>query len=261
MGGLGGDETSVFGYTDKDGRVTAAAPTTGLVGFSVTKTGYYLTTGQHDFSKSEHGRWQPWNPTVEAVLKRIVNPVPLFAKNLQTQIPVYDKPVSFDLMEGDWLAPYGKGIAGDFVFTVSRQGPSWNDHEAKLRLAFSNEGDGIQAVFARSRPGSELQLAHHAPAEGYQSELVLKRWWHPGVGNRSENRNDQNYWFRVRAKDNRALYGKIHGDIVFYAGHPNKPAGLQFTYYLNPDGTRNVEFDSKRNLFRNLKPPEEVRSP
>jgi hypothetical protein len=39
-----------------------------------------------------------------------------------------------------------------------------------------------------------------------------------------------------------AFYGKIYRDIGRY----------HFTYCLNPDGTRNVEFDPRRNLFPRL---------
>ena len=40
----------------------------------------------------------------------------------------------------------------------------------------------------------------------------------------------------------KAWYGKIYGDF------------FDMVYYLNPDGTRNVEFDPKRNLFKSAKP-------
>jgi len=39
----------------------------------------------------------------------------------------------------------------------------------------------------------------------------------------------------------KALYGKIYGDF------------FDMVYYLNPDGTRNIEYDPKRNLFKPAK--------
>ena len=50
-------------------------------GYSVEKTGYYPVR-QHSYSAEApvHGKWQPWNPTIEVVLKRIKNPVPMYAK-------------------------------------------------------------------------------------------------------------------------------------------------------------------------------------
>jgi hypothetical protein len=52
-----------------------------------------------------------------------------------------------------------------------------------------------------------------------------------------------NYYFRVRSKKGgQALYGKIYG--FFRSGTYGKPTGphIEFTYYLNPDWTNNVEF-------------------
>jgi hypothetical protein len=47
-----------------------------------------------------------------------------------------------------------------------------------------------------------------------------------------------------------AHYGKIYGDF------------MQFKYYLNPTpNDRNIEFDPKRNLLKNLKAMEQVREP
>jgi hypothetical protein len=47
----------------------------------------------------------------------------------------------------------------------------------------------------------------------------------------------------------RAEYGKIYGPVEITAGSEGKWI-LSFTYYLNPDGTRNLEFDPKNNLFK-----------
>jgi hypothetical protein len=47
-----------------------------------------------------------------------------------------------------------------------------------------------------------------------------------------------------------ALYGKIYGDF------------MHFSYYLNPTpNSRNVEFDPKRNLSKNLSNMEGVSEP
>ncbi len=47
-----------------------------------------------------------------------------------------------------------------------------------------------------------------------------------------------------------AHYGKIYGDF------------MQFSYYLNPTpNDRNVEFDPKQNLLKNLKSDEGVSAP
>jgi hypothetical protein len=60
----------------------------------------------------------------------------------------------------------------------------------------------------------------------------------------------------VRDKEGKvvsALYGKIHGDFRWFIGARAPKSGLAFTYYLNPDGTRNIEYDPKRNLLKSTK--------
>jgi hypothetical protein len=48
---------------------------------------------------------------------------------------------------------------------------------------------------------------------------------------------------------------------LYAIGTANHPKVL-FTYYLNPTpNDRNMEFDPKQNLFKDLKPMEEVKDP
>ena len=83
-------------------------------------------------------------------------------------------------------------------------------------------------------------------------------------------RDDQNFFFRVRSETDdegnitSALYGKIHGEILFTIGTLRNPkkSSLSFTYYLNPDhNDTNLEFDLEKNLFKGLNSLEEVRAP
>ena len=76
----------------------------------------------------------------------------------------------------------------------------------------------------------------------------------------------QKYFFRVRTKKDdqgkivSALYGKIYGDINFDFFSPKTI--VAFTYYLNPElNSRNMEFDPKQNLFKNLPSLEQVSAP
>jgi hypothetical protein len=73
------------------------------------------------------------------------------------------------------------------------------------------------------------------------------------------------YFYRVRAvkQDGKivsARYGKM-GNINFDV--INSPTAIiNFTYYLNPEpNSRNMEFDPKRDLFKNLKDSEQVSAP
>lgn len=243
------------GMTDGRGQFSATGGTTWGVYYGARKPGYYITTNcKYEFrGEPQGGRWQPWNPALTVVLKKIINPVPMYAKRVRTEIPVENAPVGFDLMEADWVTPHGKGRVSDLVFHLTRRFASEKDYEVTLHLGFSNDGDGIQTVLAPPfLEGSWLRLPRYAPTEGYEPR------WEQTHSYRQppQERREHNYFFRVRTqladgKPQKSLYGKIHGDICV-AGYGTPKTLVMFTYYLNPDGTRNMEYDPKRNLFKNV---------
>jgi len=265
-GGWGTRDLTHKGATGSDGTFTASDQSGGAATLYVTKPGYYKTvTDYYVFKEKKGGRWEPWNPTVEMILKPIVNPIPMYARKLDTvQIPVVGKPVGFDLMESDWVAPHGKGKVSDLLFTLEKQYTSVDQpFDVTLTVRFSNEDDGIQPVLAPINVGSELRLPRFAPEEGYQAELIKSNSRKAANAMIERDfRDDQNYFFRVRTvkKDNKivsAYYGKIDRDIEFWGNEK-----LRFTYYLNPTpNDRNMEFDPKRNLLTGLKDAETVTVP
>ena len=253
----GRDATTISGVTNHDGEFCATAPTVGCITYGADKSGYYGTVGKPYEYRGDptNGRWQPWNPTLTVVLKKIINPVPMYAKRVNLGMPVFDKTVGFDLMEGDWVVPHGRGKVSDFVFLAELQKRSDEDYNYRLTLTFSNPADGIQSFDAVSRYGSELRSPHQAPDKGYGGKWVQVQIRKPGSAGENTRDENRNYVYRVRSNTDKngnitgAVYGKIYGDF------------MNFVYYLNPDGTRNVEFDPKRNLFKNLNQDEEVRQP
>jgi len=171
----------------------------------------------------------------------------MYVKSVNLGVPVFDKPIAFDLMIGDWLAPYGKGINTDIVFTAHNEKRSEFDWDYKLVVSFPNSGDGIQQFSVPdAEKGSALHSLHEAPTNNYQPQWVQTMACRPHIGGYSGNRDEnRNYYFRVRTKLDEngnvvsALYGKIYGDF------------MQFRYYLNPTpNSRNIEFDPKQNLFK-----------
>ena len=249
----------IAGLTDTNGRFIASHTSRSVdLGFYAEKPSYYPFRMQYHmgfFYKPEI-----WNPVQTVVLKRIIRPVPMYAKQLRTHVPDLDKPIGYDLTVGDWIAPYGRGNQGDILFTAHFDKPNNDESDFTLTIGFPNQKDGIQEfsvpAYYLGSQGSELRSAEEAPADGYQPEWVQtdnRKAGQPVKTNRDLNRN---YYFRVRTKmDDRgnivsAHYGKIYGDF------------MQFTYYLNPTpNSRNVEFDPKQNLIKNLKPEEEVSEP
>jgi len=262
--------------TDTNGVVTLAfSCITGEVAYSTRPfAGFYGNVGSQNFRFTgvTSGQWQPWNPTKEIHIKRILNPVPMYARRAnEIKIPTKGELLGYDLMVGDWVAPYGKGETSDFILKYeSKPEPkvpsrAYPPYDNALTVRFSNNGDGIQSFFAPQHSSSELRLPRQAPADGYESVLMKREYKEPGQSAYTDFREDQNYFFRVRTKKDaqgnivRALYGKISGDFFVGGSDDNK---LTFTYYLNPEpNSRNMEFDPKKNLSQNLKFMEGVRAP
>jgi hypothetical protein len=252
----------VKGLTDDNGMFTAShTDSSWTFGITVTTVGYYPThighelyqPGQFDDKTVTANR----NPSFTLLLKKIGTPIPMYAKLIDSEPPVFKKtgrpPIAFtntvgyDFMTGDWVAPYGKGVNADVFFTEEFNKKSPTDYSYKLSVSFPNKGDGIQGFTREWSQGvSGLLSLHEAPVDGYQPEYEQTQMQNL----------DRIYYFRVKTKiDDRgqivsAHYGKIYGDF------------MQFRYYLNPTPNgRNVEFDPKQNLLGGLDSLERVAAP
>lgn len=242
--------------TDTNGIVTVSAHAAGVVGCVTKRPGYYRTVGpDREFRNEVNGRWQPWNPLLKVTLKRIVNPIPMYAKRIIYEMPTNDTPVGLDLVAGEWLPPYGDGKHADMLFTTYFDKRSENDFDYRLVLSFPNPGDGIQG-FASDQSGSALRSPHEAPQVGYKPQATKSDNRRPGQHSSYIWNEKTNYFFRVQTVLDKygnvktALYGKIYRDFN------------QFTYYLNPTpNDRNVEFDPKHNLLTGLRATEQVTAP
>lgn len=256
------------GVTDTNGIYIIEGSTIQDVTYSVEKDGYYYTRGIYDFRDSApageqaviDGKWQPWNSIQTVILKQIKNPTPLFVKSAKAELPKEDAPLGYDLLQGDWVAPYGEGEIPDFIF-LSNRIKSGKVLDIKLSLDFSNEGDGIQLFKASPDEGSYFRFPYLAPENSYQTNLTQRMGRQEDgshYGFESPEQSEKNYFFRVRSvldKDGSiisALYGKISGQINIQ-GAGRDSAKIVFSYYLNPTpNDRNLEFDTKKNLFKNL---------
>lgn len=252
--------TSRQGKTDTNGLFVATGRSQYMLYCSARLAGFYQTAVTHElgmvYNKPRH---EPWNPTIALPLKRIVNPIPMYAKRVNLGMPIFDKPVGFDLEIGDWVAPSGKGVKTDIVFTGHLAKRAEDDSDWKLVVGFPNAGDGIQTFEKHSLPpgqGSALRSPQNALESGYQTEWVKSNSRRPGEPSVYNLDESLNFFLRVRTildeKGNvkSAQYGKIYGDF------------LDFTYYLNPTpNDRNVEFDPNQNLLKKLRSTEQVAAP
>jgi len=246
------------------------------VNWGAEKEGYYTTVGMEPVftNVSFSGRMEPWDKMYEATLRKIINPIPMYQRNLNLarpllSVPELGKAFGFDLMNADWVAPYGKGETVDFIIQIDVEKTVMTDdylqknpESAKesirnvFTLTFPNPDDGIQIYCQRPREGSVFRLPRYAPEGGFETNFVREYRIGAGAGRNIEmQREDLNYLFRVRTKRDEhgkmvsALYGKIEGRINF--GDIGKTGWLKFHYFLNPTpNDRNLEHDPNRNLCK-----------
>jgi hypothetical protein len=277
--GWGSRTEKISGLTNDQGLYTVKHETQNRINYFARKDGFYPTGKIYKNFKNVTGiwgfrRWQPWNPTLNIVLKEIKNPIPLYAATVvEAELPKLDEFVGFDLIKRDWVIPNGRGVNNDILFKLVRHRlNSHRDYNIEFTVSFPNAQDGIQLVIDNPDEGSTLRLPHRAPISGYDYQLLKSHNRESGKTYSSKDRlinEDHNYFFRVRSQADdqgqleSALYGKTNGPIkIGFFSKPNTTGKISFTYYLNPTpNDSNLEFDVKKNLFKNLKPNERVGRP
>lgn len=262
------NRTTVSGHSNDEGKFGSTRRTSGDVVYGADKDGYYGSRGIWKAGQeSETGEWQPWNPTIDLVMRPVLNPVPLVVR--ETELVTIDLvgAAAFDLVGEDWLPPYGDGVTPDFVFNwtgeffapTNRQGEMiYRGIESKsaLDFSFSNDGDGLIIWTNFVNMGSDLRLPNLAPENGYARVRSWQRESNPTWRSLGPDPSiDTAFFFRVRTRTNElgevvsALYGKTERDLEFTGGSA-VGTRIAFTYYLNPAlNDRNLEYDGKTNLF------------
>jgi hypothetical protein len=251
------------GFTDKEGLFVATGKTTYDIFYSACKTNFYLTVRKYPFywrgtECVKDGRWIPWNPTLEVVLKEKRKSIPMYTKIAEVILPEQDKPFGYDMQAGDLVEPYGKGKYRDIVLTYFFNYPKDISAESISRLcvATSQPNDGIS--LNSKDTWSDFKSLHEAPENGYSTNLLLiTRYNEQKLVEKKEVSQNDYLIVKSRVKmDNEgriisANYGKIYGEIIYGGTEKNLKGGMvRLCYYFNPTpNDRNLEFDCKNNLF------------
>jgi len=264
--GWGTDVTPQNLFTDGGGKATFSGQSNGHIAYGAENNKYYPSYYDYDFKKLGAFGWEPWNPELKVVMRKIENPVPMYARDTKgltngILIPEVKKELGFDLIEYDWVPPFGKGKVADFIFYLDSEFSGNRNYNFTLKIR-TTKGNGFIKVIKNFKGGSEFKLSRLAPIDGYIDNLNLFARWKPERFFETSKNEENNYFFRVRAnivgnKVENAMYGKILRDFEVHP-LPTGLARVDFKYYLNPDGTRNLEFDPNRNLFMNLPHRERV---
>ena len=250
---------------DKDERADAMSDRAGIAEISgiaqldystsAEKLGYYRTTGPRRSIDTPKGLQQNavGLQKISLELRPIRNPTRGITRSVdRLRIPIFGKPLGFDLEEGDWVIPNGKGVTSDLIFTVTGYFKSLSEYNQVLTLTFADPNDGIMPVKFPPRAGSAFKFPYEAPLLGYEPS----RKWHCSYDGKARQTDvdlsdETHYILRVRTERDdhgnvrRALYGIIGSEVVL-GGNNDLGRNLSFTYVLNPDWTRNLEFDPKK---------------
>lgn len=188
---------------------------------------------------------------LKVTLRRKINPIPMYsyAGCPDIKLPSVKGRFGFDMMERDWVAPYGNGHVSDFFIEYEEL----IEGERKLYLAtidFPNKHDG---AYKKSKHASHsFKSDYHADRVGsYQKRFSLYSFKKSGAEysiNCFVTKDDYlvlRTRSRVDAKGNviSAHYSKIYGPI-----YVEKIFHFR-TYAFNPnENDTNLEFDPERNL-------------
>ena len=234
--------------------------------------------------KNLFGVWQPDNFVVTLRLDRVEKPIPLFVKrveltNFRKGIGGFDgtnSVVRFDLMKGDWLAPYGKGEMADLEFKTvleikgkerkfryaSRKVEDVLFYELATDISPCSTNDAISKVQTKEDAGIKIRMAN----DDFSSRRIVRslgkrKIIRPKFPNEwnceyySNYNKSQCYKFRVRSRYDEkgnlkeAYYGKIYGDFEIQGDEKRGITSISFLYYFNPTSLdRNLEWDMKTNL-------------
>lgn len=265
-GGAGLSPKGVSGVTNASGYIALEGQTVFFdTSVAATAPGYYDCLIDRMWITGKNGnRWEPWPVKVDIVMKKIVNPHPMFAvrpgAGMKFVFPMGDsESYGFDLIARDWVAPHGKGSVADLTMNAMVDGPpaTMPFASGRMRVTFPNPGDGIIPMVTSPLGGSSLMSPQRAPDDGYLKEwsfasAPLNDGQFPGIdiGRRT-------WIFRVRTRADEsgriiaALYGKIQGqpEVLFFKSGP----AFRITFYLNgQENEKGLEWNLEENLFSDL---------
>lgn len=257
----------VKAVTDKEGKAAISGPAYFSVYVDATKDDYYKSGMKMPVNQEQ-------DQSVSILLRQKRNPIPLYVKHFVGYLPKIKTKIAFDFSKGDWVSPYGKGAKKDIYFYYDGFSNSFANYEGELKISFPNEADGLIDLEYKNGQYSELKLPYMAAESGYKkTKLLINKRKGKGTSAYYEKnlnlKNNFGYFLRIRSEvdhDKNIIQGnyvKIAGDFDFDPRSEGKGAAyIEMTYYLNPSiNDRNLEFDPRQNLFKNLKHLEKVGQP
>ena len=202
-------------------------------------------------------------------MKKREKPISMYIRDLGPSFPYWncslpsiDTPCEFDLLQGDWLPPFGDGKIGDISFRAVVRIPKTErngKHDVSLELHFLGNSNGI--IPARSlEPGpTSMPLPRISPETGYKDTIAFRTWTDSRGAVKSDfgdaDDRTRGFFFRIRSvigpngELSSSRYGKIIGTISFRVMEDEK-IPLKFWYFVSDlENDRNMEHRKDSNRF------------
>ncbi len=202
---------------------------------SVTKTGYYTSLQQSQFSfeyaiKSEANfhRPDPASPVIFHLKKKgeaepLMHAEPLYGFSID-RVPHY-----IDLETGKKTV--GGSPVGDIAVRVERPSQASNREKYNWSVSFEAMNGGVVET--------EEEFPFLAPDSGYQPAIELK---YDANDPKWKNYVEKKFYLKSRGGK---LYARIK--VGIYPLYQNASA-IRFEYFANPSGSRNLEFDPEKQI-------------
>jgi hypothetical protein len=283
--------------TDANGRASHTFKALGLASYMAKGEGFYHSMTKDlyafklaPFTNKEEIRYdsnilaeykESFDLKATLVVRRIKKPIPLHVKRMRLDFPEKNQWMGFDLEKGEWVKPWGSGVHSDLILrsdsrVMHNSDPQLYKHSPASLVMLTGKGGGFHKVTEANGflKLSEMKMPYSAPLTGYDEKKISTT--QAGLARQIPYGKNKGYFFQTRVvKDGdeivAANYGKIIGAIKYIPQeYPNgwfnkgTPSfgSLRFTYYFNPkQNDRNLEFDRKTNLVKELEYEEEVTAP
>lgn len=253
------------GTTDTNGEFAIVGKTTGNeIEIYLSKDGYYESKrklcliglgAEHEVAD---GKWQPWGSEEKVLLRRMKNPTRLIRAPkgcFEDEICNTNINCGFDMMVGDWVTPYGKGIVADFYAKFqSDGGKPVNSKFSELELTFGEPMGGAYCLPVSF--DSEFKGVHMADVSKFsKSKIVLENKVVNGRRKRKMIGDDKILVVRSRCKVNErgeltAANYSVLQHLTFSTSY-NVLGCCRMSYFYNPTpNDLNLEDEEMARLSR-----------
>ena len=196
---------------------------------SIAKEGYELAKGRMTFGyNGSRDLFVPesQHPVIFKMWKKGV-PEPLIFYHKNTRIPYDGTPITLDLAKGKYSTD--ANAVGDLRITLLR---------SPLKIKWGTTNFDWQAAIEAIDGGiieTKDEFMYRAPEEGYSPQIEIKM-----AGNDPNWTSQKELSFYLKSRGGK-YYSRV--TVEFRTDSDQETTGFTFTSYVNPNGSRNLEFD------------------